>query len=417
MALNRRNFLQGSLGGLTLATLAQPVPAFLVQAAEAAAAQNDPEGRILVVLQMAGGNDGLNTVVPFENDVYGRKRTTLRLRANEVLKIEDHLGLNAELQTLWPMWQEGQFSIVQGVGHRGGNRDHGGAMRGWHTAMPDDRTCQTGWIGRALDAQEDESLPAAFVGVIPQPLALVGKRAVVPSIRSLRDLALHASSTGEAGRSFRQQLQHAAEFDRGVNNPLLAAARRNTQAAYQLGAKVEDALARTGRDSGDYPDYPLANTLRNVAALMRAQVGFRIFYVEHGGNEPGAYDTHANQAKNHPALLRELASSLAAFTNDLKRAGLLDRVLLFTFSEFGRTVEENGRNGTGHGEAQPVLMIGGGLQGGLVGKHPDMSDLAGDAPRAHTDFRRIYAAGLQWLGIDHRQVLEPQFAPLEVLKA
>jgi len=157
--------------------------------------------------------------------------------------------------------------------------------------------------------------------------------------------------------------------------------------------------------------------LKIVSQLIRAELGVRIFSTELGGEGPGGFDNHANQRDNHGALLYQLAESVAAFVDDLKRDKLLDRVLLMTFSEFGRTVAENGRHGTGHGSAAPMFLVGGRLQGGLVGAHPNLTELENGGQKFHTDFRRVYATVLdRWLGLDSAAVLGEKFAPLDVLR-
>jgi uncharacterized protein (DUF1501 family) len=152
-----------------------------------------------------------------------------------------------------------------------------------------------------------------------------------------------------------------------------------------------------------------------IAQLIRAQLGIRIFFAELGGGGIGGFDNHANQRDNHAALLRQMSQSMAAFVGDLQRAGMLDRVVVMTFSEFGRTLIENGRRGTDHGDAAPLFLFGGRLRGGLVGSHPRLDRLVQDAPESHTDFRRVYATVLdRWLGLDSVSVLGGRYEPLEL---
>jgi uncharacterized protein (DUF1501 family) len=181
-------------------------------------------------------------------------------------------------------------------------------------------------------------------------------------------------------------------------------------------AAAQEALAAPG--APDYPPYGLARDLRTVSAMIRAEVGVRIYFTELGGGGFGGFDNHAGQRDNHAALLDELSASLKAFADDLARDGLLGRVLLMTFSEFGRTVSENGRRGTGHGAAQSVFLVGGGLKGSLVGRRPSLTDLDQDAPKPHTDFRRVYAMALdRWLGVDSEPILGARFAPVDGILA
>jgi uncharacterized protein (DUF1501 family) len=207
----------------------------------------------------------------------------------------------------------------------------------------------------------------------------------------------------------------------GVNQdqPLLDFLRRSTLAACADSRKVE-AVARdqAPAGAGEYPRYGLAQKLRTVAQLIRADLGIRIYCPELGGDGFGGFDNHANQRGNHGALLRQLSESVAAFVDDLARDKLLDRVLLMTFSEFGRTVKENGRRGTDHGSAAPVFLAGGKLKGGFTGDHPNLTELENGGQKFHIDFRRVYATVLDaWLGVDSQPVLGERFKPLEVLEA
>ncbi|MCX6911441.1 MAG: DUF1501 domain-containing protein, partial [Verrucomicrobia bacterium] len=169
---------------------------------------------------------------------------------------------------------------------------------------------------------------------------------------------------------------------------------------------------------GDYPQFVLAEELCAIAQLIRADLGVRIFFTELGGGNIGGFDNHAGQLGNHCSLVHQLSESVAAFIRDLQRDKLHERVLLMTFSEFGRSVRENGRRGTDHGLAQPVFLAGGRLKGGLCGAHPSLTDVDKDGLKFHTDFRRVYATALdRWLGLDSRGVLNASFEPLDVLKA
>ncbi len=198
-----------------------------------------------------------------------------------------------------------------------------------------------------------------------------------------------------------------------TDSPLLQFLRRADSDAHAKSERIEAALQTPG---GDYPPFGLARDLRTVAQLIRADIGIRIFFTELGGGGIGGFDNHANQLGNHCALLNQLAESVAAFIYDLKRDKQLDRVLLMTFSEFGRTVKENGRRGTDHGAAAPVFLVGGRVKGGLVGPHPSLTDLDKGALKVHTDFRRVYATVLdRWLGFESQPVLGGRFEPLDVL--
>ncbi len=326
-------------------------------------AERNARDTILVVLQLAGGNDGLNTVVPYEDDRYVEARPTLRLAAGGLHKIADGLGLHAEMKGFARLLQEGLLSVVQGVGYPNPHGGHFESMHVWQTASLPGTPSQTGWIGRAVDEvyRPDEArVPAVYVGKIDRPFALNAEKAVVPTVSALDD-ASFPTPGAEAQRPRRDQV---ARVSQPGEAPLLDFMRRSALAAHATHRQLE-AVGRSSSSSADYPAFQLAEMLRIVAGLIRAELGIRIFFSELGGQEPGGFDTHAGQAANHGALLRQLSESVSAFTHDLKRDGLLDRVVLMTFSEFGRTLAENGRRGTDHGSAAPVFLTGGRLKGGL----------------------------------------------------
>ena len=360
---------------------------------------------VLVIVQLSGGNDGLNTVVPYADDEYARNRPTLRLPPKDVHKIDSYLGFHPRMAALSRLYKEGHLSILHGVGYPNSDRDHDGAMRNWHTAEPDDPDCQTGWLGRAADSvwnTSQKDTPAVFVGPIVQPFGLRAEHVIVPSIQSPGDLTLD-SKPGEFQRDAPDK-----------NDDLLRFVAECTARAQANSQRIEAVTKTTG--GTEYPAFRLAGTLRTVARLIRADVGIRIFFTELGGGGIGGFDNHANQLGNHCALLGQLSESLAAFVDDLEKDKLLDRVVLMTISEFGRTVKENGRRGTGHGASAPVFLAGGKLKGGRVGSHPSLTDLDNGALKFHTDFRRLYATVLdRWLGFDSRPVLGKQYQPLDVL--
>ncbi|MHC4176227.1 MAG: DUF1501 domain-containing protein [Planctomycetota bacterium] len=423
MSHTRRDFLKASLGTSALMSVGAGVPTLLSRSALAAASNGNAAETILVVVQLAGGNDGLSTVVPYEDDEYHRSRPTLREVAKRVHKIDSLLGLHPQMQAFMRLYKEGHLSILHGVGYPNPNGDHAAAMRDWQTARPHQTNCQTGWLGRVIDdvcGRGQTDVPAVFVGQIPRPLTLNAEKAVVPSIRSLQQCTLHTMPGPADGQAHQRRLAELARLPRtGTKHPTLDFLRRSSLEAYAGSRRVEAAArAQDSAGAAQYPPFQFAQMLGIVAQLIRAELGIRIYYTELGGAEPGGFDNHANQRHNHGALLRQLSESVAAFVDDLKRDKLLDRVLLMTFSEFGRTVKENGRRGTGHGSAAPVFLAGGKLEGGLVGEHPNLTDLENGGQKFHTDFRRVYATVLdRWLGFDSQSALGEKFQPLDVLRA
>jgi uncharacterized protein (DUF1501 family) len=314
------------------------------------------------------------------------------------------------------LYEQGHLSIIQGVGYPNSDRSHDGAMRIWHTADPEQSSRQTGWLGRAVDSIWDPNstnAPAIFVGPITQPFGLNAERVVVPSVRSPGDLVIQ-EMPGHLKRQSQWKL--AAELLRTEqDNPLTHFLQQCTLNAYTNSRRIE-AVIKTAANTFEYPSFQLAGSLRTVAQLIRADIGIRIFFTELGGGGIGGFDNHANQLGNHCSLLHHLSESIAAFVHDLKRDKLLDRVLLMTFSEFGRTIKENGRRGTGHGAAATIFLAGGKLKSGLIGSHPSLTDLDNGALKFHTDFRRVYATVLdRWLGFESRFVLDRQFELLDIL--
>ena len=409
MSYTRRDFLKGALGASALLPLGGAA-ANLPARSATAARRRDRSNTVLVVVQLSGGNDGLNTVVPYADDEYGRNRSTLRLPSKDLHKINSHIGFHPRMGAFMRLYKEGHLSIVRGVGSPNPDLSHENAMRIWHTADTDNLDRQRGWLGRAIDNEWDANTtnaPAVFVGPISRPFALNAANVIVPSIRSPGDLV----ATQVPGQVDGESRRKLAEGDKS----LLDFVRRCRANAYANSRRIEAALQK-GTNASEYPSFGLAGHLRTVAQLIRADVGLRIFFVELGGGGIGGFDNHANQLGNHCAMLHQLSESIAGFVHDLKRDKLLERVLLMTFSEFGRTVKENGRRGTGHGVAAPVFLAGGRLKTGLVGSQPSLTDLDNGALKFDIDFRRVYATVLdRWLGFESRAVLDRQFEPLEIL--
>jgi len=416
MPHTRRDFLRGALSTATLLSLGPAIPEFLVRSALASAPGQGDRDTVLVVVQLSGGNDGLNTVVPYGDDEYARNRPTLCLPSRELHRIDSSLGFHPRMGAFMRLYQEGYLSVVQGVGYENSDRSHERAMRICHTADPDEPGNQTGWLGRAIDSVWDPGetyTPAMFVGPITQPFGLNAEGGIVPAIRSLQDLVVQQTPGPAGDRSGGTRGVELPRHDRA--NPLLRFLQQSMVRAYGDSERIKT-MAETATTGAAYPSFGLAESLRTTAQLIRADVGVRIFFVELGGGGIGGFDNHANQLGNHCALLHQLAESVAAFIYDLKRDHVLDRVLLMTFSEFGRTVRENGRRGTGHGVAAPVFLAGGKLRGGLIGSHPSLTDLDDGALKFHTDFRQVYATVLdRWLGYDSKITLGKTFAPLDVL--
>lgn len=395
--LTRRDFLRTS----SLLALAPTVPAFLRQAARAAAPRRD--GRVLVVVQLTGGNDGFNTVVPLGNDDYARHRSRLRLSAADCHKIGDGVGLHPAMRDAAKLFDEQQFAIVRGVGYPDPSRSHDVSMAVWQTARLDRETHDgQGWLGRTLDeiaSSHRGTNRSIFIGKGPTPIALRGRRATSSTFDSLDDL-----STNHEPRPGRL-------ITDGETSDLAAFMRRSSLDAYAAADRLAE-LSRRGRSASNrYPDSELASHLRLIAQLLRADLGTRVFYTQQTG-----YDTHAAQLNTHANLLRDLSRSLLAFVRDLSMAKLDERVVVICFSEFGRQLGENASEGTDHGTAGPVLLAGTPLAGGIHGTAPDLSDLTNNAPHHTIDFRQVYSTLLQgWLGVPANKILGETFDSLPLI--
>ena len=396
---SRRTFLQS-----TLLALAPTVPGFLARTARAASPQRD--GRVLVVIELNGGNDGINTVVPYADEGYAKHRRLLRLPKNQLIKVNDHIGLHPQMAGAGKLLESGRLAIVQGVGYPNPNRSHFESMAIWQSARFDGKDRDgLGWLGRGLDeAPATGGMPSAvLVSGGQMPVALQGRRAIASGLTRPEDFVLRL---GEAKRS----LEDALPAD-----DLTAFVRRNSLDAYVLADRMAEVLNLTDKTGSIYPSSDLAEHLRLIARLIKASIGTRIYYTRQSG-----YDTHAGQFGSHAGLLQELSAALLAFLDDLQSAKAAERVVVLTFSEFGRTVRENASAGTDHGTSGPVFLAGPGVKPGLVGTTPNLLDLDpkhGDL-RMSVDFRQVYATVLEdWLGLPAKSALSGDFERLPLFKS
>jgi uncharacterized protein (DUF1501 family) len=408
--LNRREFLGKSLRSSALVALAPTVPAFLARTARAAGPSRDR--RILVVVQMEGGNDGINTVVPFADEGYAKNRTTLRLPKNRLHKFTGEIGLHPAMGDAAKLLEGGRLAVVQGVSYPNPSRSHFRSMAIWNSANVDfpganasaaETDATLGWIGRALDGgpgPADGAPAAQFVGSGALPLALRSRRSVASAITRPEDSVLTLKAG--AGPEPREP---------GPADDLAAFIRRSTLDAYATSDRLEQVL-RAEDKGASYPASGLADRLRLIARLIKGGGGTRVYYTSQGG-----YDTHYVQLLPHANLLGELSGALKAFLDDLAASKLAERVLVLCFSEFGRRVRENGSQGTDHGTAGPVFLAGPGVRAGLAGKTPGLLDLQDGDLKMTTDFRRVYAGVLEdWLGLSSKAALGGDFTGLSLLR-
>jgi uncharacterized protein (DUF1501 family) len=392
--LTRRSFLSRA----PLIALAPAVPIFLWRSAQAAAETRGSE-RILVVLQLDGGNDGINTVVPFADPLYSEFRNDLRLPITLLHKIDDQFAFHPAMAPASELLEDGRLGIVQGVGYPNPNRSHFLSMAIWQSGRLREEEHDSGWVGRAFDASPVRGTDSIFVGTERLPLALRGRRSVASSVNPNEDLTVHSPI----------RLQSVADSqDQGGD--FRSFVRRTVVDAYNSA----DELSRAARDLDSavtYPGGPLSQQLRLIAQMIRLEMPARVYYAVQSG-----YDTHQDQLDTHTRLLSAFSGSVKAFLDDVAAAGMADRVLLLAFSEFGRRVRENG-SGTDHGTAGPVFLAGSRVSPGLIGKSPRLDDLADDDLKVTTDFRQVYATLLDdWLELSSRESLSGDFVKLPILR-
>lgn len=411
-------------GGLRLLSAAATLPLFLQHTARALAEptrgsrRKDDAGRVLIVLQLAGGNDGLNTVIPVENDLYYKARPRIGIPRAQALTLTDGLALHPAATGLKTLYDAGRLAIVQGVGYPNPNRSHFVATDIWESADPRQRL-HNGWLGRYFDACCGGADPQPLDGVAlvqEAPLAMQGDQFAPLTFSSPRELAWNA---GE------RDAKAAAAFDalnrRGAAPPTSQPASANPAADYLQRSALEalvgadEIRAATGNESLRGRGGGLGQQLAMVSRMIRAGLPTRVYYVSLGG-----FDTHSGQLGRQQQLLRQLGDALEDFVAALARDKLLDRVLVMTFSEFGRRVQENASGGTDHGEAAPVFLIGGRVVPGLHEQHPNLAQLHRGDLAFGCDFRRIYAAILRnWLDVRPDavgRILPEGAAPLRVLQ-
>lgn len=422
--IGRRDFLKRS----SLLTLAPTVPSFLPRSLKAATlgdATSGDDGKILVVLQLNGGNDGINTIIPFGDDGYAQSRDRLRIPTPRILKVSEQVGFHPNMRGAAELFEAGRLSVVQGVGYPNPNRSHDVSMSIWQTARFDTSDHKSvGWIGRAIDQQlelassEDAKADrdwsivnrgphTMLMGDESPPIAIRGRQARSVALEHLKDLRLHvaAASGNEDDAPQADRLREPNESD-----DLLSFVRRSQADAFLTSSLLEEVTRQNAGDASAYPSTELAGRLKMIAQLIKADFSTPVYYAI----QPG-YDTHAGQAQNHARLLTELSGALKAFQDDLQAAQLDDRVLVMCFSEFGRRVKENGSFGTDHGTSGPVILAGSALKPGFVGETPSLTDLENGDLKTHIDFRSLYASVLeQWLKLPSDDSLGGSFDHLEL---
>jgi uncharacterized protein (DUF1501 family) len=404
MLITRRNFLKGAA---IVAASTSFAPSFLTRTAYTALAAGNNQ---LVVVQLSGGNDGINTVIPYGTPQYAQSRPTLAVPSDQILAVDGNIGLHPNLKALKGLFDQKALAVVQGVGYPNPNRSHFSSMDIWQTASPD-KSQGTGWLGRYEDANlQGQKLGALNFGT-QLPRTLWTEHTLVPSIGSLANYQFLTDPKAPDDK----QAQVDA-INKIFNNPVGRDApdffRQAAINAFQTATELKSAVAGT-KSTAQYPNTPLGNQLKLIGQLIGSKLGTRIYYVSMGG-----FDTHSGEKNTHDRLMQQLNDGLDAFTKDLQAQGAFGNTLTMTFSEFGRRVKENGSAGTDHGTAEPMFLIGGGLQGGLYGGYPSMSDLDVGDLKFTTDFRSVYGTVVSdWLGADPGPVIGGAFPKLPVFGA
>jgi uncharacterized protein (DUF1501 family) len=408
---SRRELLKVGLGALPVISLASTMPAFVPRMAFAEPARRPglANDNILVVLQLTGGNDGLNTVVPYADDAYHRARPKIGLR-EPAYKLDDHFALNSALGALKNVYDQGHLAIVNGCGYPTPNRSHFRSMEIWHTANPTE-TQHTGWLGHYLDHAARGGQPPVFplnIGT-ELPLALVNEGTPVPSIERLEDFRLKSGSKSKQAMLEREIVMEMNKSAAEGQSPVTEFLSRQATNAIIATAKVHNI---SQQNNGSYYGFgELGRQLQLITNLIAANSGTRLFYLQFA-----SFDTHANQVEMHQQLFGQLGQALFGFHQDLRQRGLINKVTLMCFSEFGRRVAENSSGGTDHGAAAPMLVMGGKVKGGLHGKMPSLTDLDDGDLKYTTDFRRVYATLLdRWLNAESEKVLGGKFEGVSFL--
>ncbi|WP_286882727.1 MULTISPECIES: DUF1501 domain-containing protein [Sphingobacterium] len=387
MFIKRRQFLKAG----TLATASLLLPNFLK-------AMSSPEAlergnRVLVILQLSGGNDGLNTIVPIRNDIYFRERQTIAV--NNALALTDEAGIHPALPFFKTLYDRGELAVLNNVGYPEPNKSHFRSMDIWHSASRSDEYLESGWIGRYLDqACYDCDHPTQALEVNDMlSLALKGKKKKAFAFKDPKKL--YQTSREEYFNTLYQEHQHQHEEE-------------TVAYLYQtLGDTINNAdyifeQSKASKTAAAYPDSVLGKDLKTVSSLIKSDINTQVYYLQ-----IGSFDTHINQQQRQESLFHTINDAVEAFVDDLKKNGLFQHVMLMTFSEFGRRVAQNASNGTDHGTANQLFFLSGGLKRqGLLNALPDLTQLNEGDLQYTEDFRKVYATVLKnWLHADSAKIL------------
>lgn len=399
MLIKRREFLQTT----ALASASLLLPKFL----NAMAGQTLPNGRqkVLVVVQLTGGNDGLNTIIPYTNDIYYNSRPELSISKQQALRLNDDVGLNPNLPILKDLHDEGYLAVMNNVGYPNPNRSHFRSMDIWHSASSADEYLNTGWLGRYLDNQcNDCDLPTQLIETDDiLSLALKGKDHQGITFRDPRKV--YSKAQEQFYKNIGKTHQHQHEHD--MADYLYKVLGQTVNSTNYILEK-----SRTNPSKAEYPSTAFGNNLKRIASLIRSDINTSVYYVS-----LGSFDTHVRQQARQTELFKELNAGLQVFTDDLKKSNRFDDVLIMTFSEFGRRVAQNASAGTDHGTANNMFFISGALRRkGIINELPDLSNLSNGDLQYSVDFKNIYATILdKWLNSNVPEILGREFKSLDFI--
>ncbi|WP_069801390.1 DUF1501 domain-containing protein [Thermogemmatispora onikobensis] len=419
MALSRRTLIKDGMlvvsAGMVMPSIfSRAVLSARAQAREGARLAQAASERTLIVVQLAGGNDGLNTVIPYTDTRYYQMRPTLAIKEAQVLPLDQRLGLHPEMAGFQKLWEAGHLAVIEGVGYPNQSLSHFQAMDIWQT-LDLSGNGREGWLGKlvaGLVDQEGHPFKALEIGS-QTALALSSLTAQVPTLSSLSSYRLNADPADHDGGASRLQalLKLYNSYPRTAPYAVLL---ETTALDAQAGAGRLQQAANTYKPAASYPQGPFAEGLKILAEVIVNDLGLRVGYITLGG-----FDTHANQQETHAQLVKTLSDGLYAFYTDLALHGKADQVVVMTWSEFGRRVEENGSLGTDHGTAAPMFIVGSAVNRGIFGEPPSLTNLDDNGNLKYTvDFRSVYATVLErWMGASARTVLGGSFGTQNFLSA
>lgn len=399
MLIKRKEFIQVG----SLATAAMMLPKFLK--AFESGKMVPPGNKVVVILQLSGGNDGLNTVIPVRNDIYYRARPRLGIKKDKAHLLTDEVGLHPALPAFKEFCDDGSLAILNNVGYPNPDRSHFRSMDIWHTASQSDEYWTNGWVGRYLDAQCNGCDKPTQAIEIDDVLSLALKGNDIKGIAVKDPRRLYGTANEKFFRDVMKN--HKDEAGEQPVDYLY-----KTMAETLSSADYIFQQSKLHPSNAEYPKTELGTSLKTIASLIYSEINTKVYYVS-----LGSFDTHINQDGQQQRLFTEMNDAVKAFVKDLKDQNRFGDVMLFTFSEFGRRVEQNASNGTDHGTANNMFLVSGALkQKGLINPLPDLSDLNEGDLKYNVDFKNVYATVLKkWLNADDSKILQKQYEYLNFI--